>query len=386
MHAHVSRPELYDAADRLGMLVWQDFPLQWGYARSVSRQATRQAQAMVDELGHHPSVAIWCGHNEPIRLDIEPGAPVDPSRLTLPYATGQLLPTWNRSILDRRVKRAIERADGSRPVVPHSGVLPHPPQLDGTDSHLYFGWYWGDERGLSGFAAALPRMVRFVSEFGAQAVPGSAEFAEPERWPDLDWTGLARHHALQKWVFDQRVPPADYASFDEWRDATQRYQAQLVKHHVEQLRRLKYRPTGGFCLFLLNDCQPAISWSVLDHRREAKLGYHTLTEACRPIIVVADRLPASVVPGDALGLDVHVVSDLRTELHHAEVTAHLTWPGGEHAWRWRGDIAADSVVRVGMVRLVVPDVAGELGLDLALECGDVVATNRFTSTIVRPGA
>ena len=35
VHAHVARPELYDAADELGLLVWQDLPLQWGYARGV---------------------------------------------------------------------------------------------------------------------------------------------------------------------------------------------------------------------------------------------------------------------------------------------------------------------------------------------------------------
>ena len=29
VHGHISRPELYDAADELGMLLWQDFPLQW---------------------------------------------------------------------------------------------------------------------------------------------------------------------------------------------------------------------------------------------------------------------------------------------------------------------------------------------------------------------
>ena len=117
---------------------------------------------------------------------------------------------------------------------------------------------------------------------------------------------------------------------------------------MEALRRLKYRPTGGFAVFLLNDCQPAVSWSVLDHHREAKAAYHALVEACRPVIVVADRLPAVLQPGDALGLDVHVVSDLRRELHDAEVTAHLAWPGGGHRWRWRGTIATDSVARVGM--------------------------------------
>jgi hypothetical protein len=34
------------------------------------------------------------------------------------------------------VKRAFERADNSRPVVAHSGVAPHLPQLDGTTSAL----------------------------------------------------------------------------------------------------------------------------------------------------------------------------------------------------------------------------------------------------------
>jgi beta-mannosidase len=134
IHGHVTRPELYEAADRLGMLVWQDFPLQWGYARSVRRPAVRQAAAMVDVLAHHPSIVLWCGHNEPFALDIVPGEP--PSGAVLGrYLVGQELPTWNKTILDRSVKRSIERADESRPVIAHSGVLPHPP-VDGTDSPL----------------------------------------------------------------------------------------------------------------------------------------------------------------------------------------------------------------------------------------------------------
>src|SRR5205823_5335132 len=126
---------------------WQDFPLQWGYARSVRRPAARQAAAMVDLLAHHPSIVLWCGHNEPFALDIVPGKAPSGDVLGR-YLVGQELPTWNKTILDRSVKRAIEGADESRPVIAHSGVLPHPPKFDGTDSHLYFGWYHGDERDL----------------------------------------------------------------------------------------------------------------------------------------------------------------------------------------------------------------------------------------------
>ena len=56
VHGHIARPELYDAADELGMLVWQDFPLQWGYARTIRKEAVRQAREAVDLLGHHPSI------------------------------------------------------------------------------------------------------------------------------------------------------------------------------------------------------------------------------------------------------------------------------------------------------------------------------------------
>jgi beta-mannosidase len=228
-----------------------------------------------------------------------------------------------------------------------------------------------------------------VTEFGAQAIPEDAAFMAPERWPALDWSELGRRHSLQKAIFDRYVPPAEYGSFDEWREATQQYQATVVKHHIETLRRLKYRPAGGFAQFCFADAMPAVTWSVLGHDRAPKLGYTALRDACRPVIVVADRLAASVRPGDALALDVHVVSDLRTPLDGVVAHAHLSWPGpgGEHEWRWQGDVPADDCVRVGTIQFVVPDAADGSELVLALETtGPAVAraTNRYTTRITSP--
>ncbi len=381
VHGHISRPELYDAADELGMLVWQDFPLQWNYARSIRKEAVAQAREAVDFLGHHPSIAVWCAHSDPAKVQTSrrEAAGSGPANHIL---AGQL-PTWNKTVLDRWVKRAFETADESRTTIAHSGVVPHLPQLDGTDSHLFFGWYHGDARDLDGFAAAMPRMVRFVSEFGAHSVPNSAEFMQPERWPTLDWAALTEHHGLQLEELEAHVPPASYATFDAWRTATQHYQANVLRHHIETLRRLKYRPSGGFCFLMLNDAHPAVSFSVLDHLRQPKIAYQTVLDACRPVIVVADPLPRTTQAGDALALDVHVVSDVRTLLEDVDCTATLRWPGGSHTWRFRGDVPPDSCVRVGTVQLVVPDIAGELWLDLVVEHGDEVASNRYT-TVVGP--
>jgi beta-mannosidase len=380
VNGHIARNELYDAADELGMLVWQDFPLQWNYARSVRKQAVRQAREAVDLLGHHPSVALWCAHNEPLPADDTRERAFGTSIAR--HLLQQQIPSWNKTILDGWVKRAFESADETRSVVTHSGVAPHLPQFTGTDSHLFFGWYHGDERDLDGFAATLPRMVRFVSEFGTQSVPDSADFMEPHKWPALDWPNLVEHHGLQLDVLQQRVPIGRHATFDSWRDATQRYQAGVLRHHIESLRRLKYRPTGGFCFLSLNDSQPAVSWSVLDHERHPKLAYAAIVEACRPVIVVADRLPATVTAGDMLASDIHVVNDLRSVLEGVTCTATLRWPGGSHQWSWRGDVPPDSCVRVGTSQFVVPDSIGDLWLDLTLEHDDVAATNRYESQIV----
>jgi len=273
-------------------------------------------------------------------------------------------------VLDRSLTRVLRNDDGTRPVVPHSGILPHLPQLDGTDTHLYCGWYHGDERDLPAVLRAMPRLARFVTEFGAQAVPDHAEFCEPGRWPDLDWDHLGEHHCLQKARFDRYVPPADFATFDEWRAATQDYQATVIRHHVATLRRLKYRPTGGFAQFMFADAQDAVTWSVVDAAGEPKAGYHALAEACAPVVVIADRLPPTVAPGRALALDVHLVSDLRTALLDATVTATARWPGGEVARRWSGGAPADSCVRIGRLRVELPRTArGELEVEVRLEHG-----------------
>lgn len=393
LHGHIARPETYEAADELGLLIWQDFPLHGGYARQIRKQAVRQARAAVSLLGHHPSIITWCAHDEPVpdRKDNAANPPMT-VRGSLSYAARHQLPSWNKSILDRWVKRAFEQADDTRPCVAHSGVLPHLPQLDGTDTHLFLGWQRGSAEELPTLAARLPRLVRFVGEFGAQAVPDSADFIDHRNWPDLDWPALTARHGLSKNLFDQRVPPERFDTFEEWRTATQLYQAEVVKLHVETLRTLKYRPTGGFCAYTLNDAMPMVSCSLLDHRRVPKLAYTALSEACRPVIVVAERLPAVVHDGSTHRLSVHVVSDLRNDLTEAMVTATVTMGDTTREWRWAGDIAADECTRVGQIEVVLPEddrihgPAGaqhEITIDLTLECGDVVATNRYVSSVSR---
>ena len=305
-------------------------------------------------------------------------------------------------MLDFAIHRALSKSDPSRPVTAHSGILPGPVS-GGTDSHLYFGWYHGKERDLQRLLRSFPRIGRFVSEFGAQSVPVDSSFVDTRNWPDLDWVTLGRERGLQKTFFERTTPAHDYLSFEAWKAATQAYQSTLLRRQIEEIRRIKYRPNGGFAFFSLADPidHPAVSWSVLGHDRQPKSAFEAVQEACRPVIVTMDRPPEVVAVGDALIFDVHAVSDVRHVLRGALVRAELRWPGGGHVWTWKGDLAADACTRIGTVDFVVPSPAhpaalertqsdptlqgegrGVIRIDLTLEHPESTATNRYEARFV----
>ena len=260
--------------------------------------------------------------------------------------------------------------------------MPHLPQLDGTDSHLYFGWYHGEERDLPGFAAAVPRMVRFVSEFGAQAVPDRRRVhGAGATGPTSTGTACSGTTRCRSAVFDERVPPADYATFDGWRDATQRYQAGWCGTTSRRLRRLKYRPTGGFCLFSLPTPTRPSPGRLLDHDRAAKLAYHASSRPAGRSSSWPTGCPGAVRPARPSPSTSTSSATAGSPSRAPRSSAVLSWPGGDQGWRWQGAIAGRRLRARRHRALVVPDAPGPLVLDLDLVAGDVAATNRYESRI-----
>ncbi len=63
-------PAFYDACDRAGILVWQDFmfacKLYPDHDPAFRTAVRKEALAVVRALRHHPCIALWCGNNENI--------------------------------------------------------------------------------------------------------------------------------------------------------------------------------------------------------------------------------------------------------------------------------------------------------------------------------
>ena len=373
VHGHVARPELYQAADRLGLMLWQDLPLVGGYATSARKTARAVARSAVDVLGHHPSIVLWCAHDEPNGPPLPLPLPSIGTPPTARRLARHVLPSWNRSVLDPLLRRELTAADSSRPVVTRSGSLPLPIDPASSDTHLWLGWHSGLAEDLPDLVRQWPRLATFLGGFGSQStVLDDWDEDEPS------WT------TAQRGAFDRYLPRRAYGDGEGWAAATQAYQADLLRYHIEIIRRLKFRPAGGFCLSALADAESAGGFGILDFDRHRKPAYNAVLDACRPVIVVADPPPSITTPGEHLAFAVHAISDLNQPLGRVRVKATARC----HTWsierEWEGDLPANGCQRVGILDFVVPEVHGSMIIDLHLLTNARVATNRYQTVVIPP--
>jgi len=354
VRGHVTNQEFIHAADELGVMIWQDLPLVGEYARSVTKAAEQQTRDMVDLLSHHPSIIIWGGHTRPQSSQRRTTA--------APDLRQQQMPSWNRTVLDRAIKRAFEQADPSRPIVAHSDVAPHVPQLSGSDLGLYFGWFDSTVHEIAEYAATLPRLVRFVSDMGTQSLPTTISDLDAA----LDVTGADPD------VLRSMIPPGTYGDLQAWAEASQDYQGEVLKAMIETLRVLKYRPTGGYCAGTWRNASPGLSRALVDSDGTPRQALAVVTAAQSPILPIlyptTNQLPARTTSSLAL----FVCNDTPDDHDDATITATITDQRGRRTRTWQGALSGDEVQfiddlmiragRIGAEATVVLQVATPSGL------------------------
>jgi beta-mannosidase len=285
VHAHVTHPAFYEACDREGVLVWQDMPLQWGYAHDdeFAQEAVRQAEAMTWLLGNHPAIYLWCASNEP---------------------------THNRHTTVPLIAAALRASDPTRLVKEASDFR----------EHTYPGWYWGHLRDFLALPAGpLP------SEFGAQALPRAetlrrmlGEAAWPPRWDE--W---AYHDFQAEQTF--RVAGVEMGdSLEAFSANSQAYQARLLRFAIEAYRRAKGRITGYF-QFMFVEPWDGITWAVVEADRTPKAGYQALKEASSPVLLSIVPYREATEVGQPPLSEVWLVSDLERPLE-VRLTFRLEGP------------------------------------------------------------
>lgn len=369
VHAHVEGEAFYEEADRAGMLVWQDFPLQWGYDDSpaFATEAARQASALVDRLGSHPSIFAWCSHNEPPW-----NAP------WMKYKYPDYDPDQNR-VLTAQVTQALAQ-DRSRYIHPYSA----------TGEHLWMGWYsgkWSDHQKRA--------TVSIVSEFGAQALPdedvlrelipatdlwpASTDPKDPA-WASWDYRNFQVNETFRIAGVDRGDSPAEFVR------NSQQYQAKLVGFAAESYRRQRYQPVAAAFHFLFSETWPSINWGVMDYRRRPKPGYAALARAFQPVLPSIEWDPEAMRPGADGRVVLWALNDTRQDFG----PVRLAWKVSRNGAALKKGVfetvlGADSGAPVGQVRL--PSLApGAYQVDAVLEGARkrVLSSNLVEFTVPEP--
>ena len=374
IQGHVTRQEFYDAADDLGVLIWQDLPLIGTYNTRSRRTAAKTARAVVDELGHHPSIAVWCGHDEPNGPPLPTPNSATETIATLSKRLGRhFAPSWNRSILDPMIRKELRSSDPTRAVITRSGSLPNLVDVSRSDSHLWLGWHAGLSEDLAELLKRWPRLGAFIGTIGSQSVVIA------------DWSEQApTFTTAQQAAFDRYLPRTAYCSGVEWAHATQAYQAEIIRTQIETLRRLKYSPTGGFCVVSLFDAEPDGGFGIVDIERQPKLAFDALAQSCRPLIIVADQPVRLVTPGEVVSLAVHAVNDSRRAVTPVRVRAIASIGDWREERTWEGRIEADSVTFIGNIEFQAPPITGALIIELELTSIDDLLSNRYQTVVIPP--
>jgi len=276
----------YDACDRCGILIWDDFwlanPVD-GPDPDDHKMFMENARDKIRRVRSHPSLALYCGRNEGM-------PPAD---------------------LDAGMREAVNSLDRTRYYIPHSaagvvtGYGPYVPQ----DVEWYFA-----NRGKT-----------FHSELGIVAIPTiesmKAMMPAEDLWPINDMWAVHDYQKPRSQMFTKRVAerygePANLA--DYCREA-QMVNLESAKAMYESLQA---NQGGGTLVWMTQSAWPSLICQLYDHYFEMTAAYFGAKSGCEPVHIFWDA-NADVIK---------TANDTQTNLDSLSAEARVYSLDGKELW------------------------------------------------------
>lgn len=308
----------YDFCDEMGLLIWQDFMFACNLYPSTPAflaEVDAEVREQTARLGHHASIALWCGDNELIgALTWFEESRKDRDRYLVSYD---------------RLNRTIETA--LKETLPNANWWPSSPSPgpmnfgdawhDDGSGDMHFWSVWHEGKDFSHYRDVKPR---FCSEFGFQSFPSMnviRDFADEKDWniasPVMEshQKNAGGNARIAETMFRYFRFPVGFENFVY---LSQVQQGLAIKTAVDYWRSIKPHCMGAL-YWQLNDTWPVASWSSLDYGGNWKLLHHMAKHFFEPAIVVA-------VPTDD-NIALIAINDLRDQ-RELRVTAYAVSMSG----------------------------------------------------------
>jgi hypothetical protein len=325
----VGRDAFYDACDRHGLLIWDDFWLanpSDGPDPSDHAMFMNNVRDKIRRVRSHPSVALYCGRNEGV-------APPD---------------------LDDGMRDAVMALDGTRYYLPASasGVVTGHGPYENRDPEWYFA-----NRGAT-----------FHSELGIVCVPPvesmRAMMAEEDLWPISDVWAVHDYQNPRSVLYTKRIEQR-YGAPSGIEDYCRKAQMVNLESAKAMYECLRSRRGAGVLVWMTQSAWPALICQLYDYYFEQTAAYFGAKLACEPLHVLWDQHRNIVI----------VANDTREAHEKLQVNAWVYDLDGKE--RWHKETSLEVPSSSARDCFAVPEAPGVFFLKLKLTRARSILSENF---------
>ena len=280
---------LYDAADEMGILIWQDFIFActtYPSDPTFLRRVSEEAEYNIKRLRSHACLAMWCGNNEIYEGMRYWGWD---KKYENPAIWDEMKEGYNK-LFHQLLPAIVKEYDADRFYMhgsPYEANWGRPHSWKIADSHNWGTWY--GQKPFESFDNEIPR---FMSEYGFQAFPEMktiATFAEPKDYAlESDVMNAHQKASIGNYLIKKTMAlyyevPED---FEELVYKGLVLQGFGIRHGIEAHRRNRPYCMGSL-YWQLNDSWPVVSWSSIDYYGNWKAMHYQSKRAFAPVLLNA---------------------------------------------------------------------------------------------------
>lgn len=305
----IEKRDFYRQCDRLGIMVWQEFPLSCSnYPETKEFLDAKKIEAdfVIRNLRNHPCISLWCGGNEMQYYNMSPEHPV---LKIFEQAVARLHPG-----IDYHVSSPDKSRIGERD---HGPWYFHEPHTFWNEHFRYFASEFGyksppDEKSLRNFIPASELEMHAGQSFS--------------------------HHFCALDTYDG-LKSFDARTLDEKIFYGQLTQAELLQYAMG-VKRSRFSEVSGSLIWQFNSVWPEGAWGLVDYYGVPKMAVYWLAESTAPRAILVTDGGWELNPAQDLHLTIHAITGL-LEVFDADISLE--------AWTQTGQLIYETATSLNVI-------------------------------------